>query len=150
MGRQARGVRGIDLSQGDYVVSVCAVKGDEQMLSVTERGYGKQTLLSEYRLQSRGGKGVINVKTTERNGKVVAVMPVKDDDEVMIITSQGKVVRLETSGIRETGRAAQGVRVITLSDDDEVAAASLVGRGQEEIDKTDESGSPPSTDIQAS
>jgi len=89
-------------------------------------------------VQSRGGKGVINVKTMQRNGKVVAVMPVKDDDEVMIMTSQGKVVRLETSGIRETGRSAQGVRVITLGEDDEVASASLVGQGQEEIEKRDE------------
>jgi DNA gyrase subunit A len=138
MGRQARGVRGVALSKGDYVVSVCAVRGDEQMLSITEKGYGKQTPLAEYRLQSRGGKGVINVRTTDRNGKVVAVMPVKEDDEVMIITSQGKVVRLETAHIRATGRNAQGVRVITPGADDEVASASLVGRGQEEVDKIEE------------
>jgi DNA gyrase subunit A len=138
MGRTARGVRGVNLEPDDYVVSVCAVTGDEQMLSITGKGYGKQTPLSEYRVQSRGGKGVINVKTTERNGKVVAVMPVKEDDEVMIITSQGKLVRLEASDIRETGRSAQGVRVITLSEEDEVASASLVGRGQEEIDQRDE------------
>lgn len=139
MGRSARGVRGIRLEPDDYVVSVRAVKGDEQMLSITEKGFGKQTPLSQYRVQSRGGKGIINVKTTERNGKVVAVMPVQEEDEVMIITSQGKLVRLEASEIRETGRSAQGVRVITLSPDDEVASASLVGRGQEEIDRPDES-----------
>jgi DNA gyrase subunit A len=134
MGRQARGVRGVDLVDSDYVVSVCAVKGDEQMLSVTERGYGKQTMLSEYRVQSRGGKGVINVKVTEKTGHVVAVMPVTENDEIMIISNQGKVVRLEAADIRETGRNAQGVRVITLEEGDKVASASLVGRGQEEIE----------------
>ncbi|HXF06331.1 MAG TPA: DNA gyrase subunit A [Blastocatellia bacterium] len=134
MGRQARGVRGIDLRDGDYVVSVSAVTGDEQMLSITERGFGKQTPLSEYRIQSRGGRGVINVKTTERNGRVVAVMPVKEDDEVMIITSQGKLLRIEASEIRETGRSAQGVRLIKLAEDDFVASASLVGREDDQAD----------------
>jgi DNA gyrase subunit A len=144
MGRQARGVRGIRLSKGDYVVSVCAVNGDEQMLSITEKGFGKQTPLVEYRFTSRGGQGVINVKTTERNGKVVAAMPLTTDDEVMIVTTQGKLLRIETSDIRETGRSAQGVKVITLGPDDEVAAASLVGKGQEEIEKAPEIQNPKS------
>ncbi|MCS6804104.1 MAG: DNA gyrase subunit A [Acidobacteriota bacterium] len=135
MGRQARGVRGIALSPGDYVVSVCAVTGDEQMLSITERGYGKQTALSEYRVQSRGGKGVINVKVTEKTGHVVAVMPVKTDDEVMLMSHQGKALRLEAADIRETGRNAQGVRVITLEEGDKVASAALAGRGQEDVDR---------------
>ncbi len=134
MGRPAKGVRGIRLRPGDYVVSVCAVRGDEQILSITEKGYGKQTPLGEYRLQSRGGKGVLNVKTTERNGKVVAAMPVGRDDQIMVITTQGKVVRLDVASIRETGRYAQGVRVITLGENDEVASASLVGRGREQIE----------------
>ncbi|RMG51632.1 MAG: DNA gyrase subunit A [Acidobacteria bacterium] len=134
MGRPAKGVRGIRLRPGDYVVSVCAVRGDEQILSITEKGYGKQTPLGEYRLQSRGGKGVLNVKTTERNGKVVAAMPVTQDDQIMVITTQGKVVRVDVASIRETGRYAQGVRVITLGENDEVASASLVGRGREQIE----------------
>jgi DNA gyrase subunit A len=133
MGRQARGVRGVDLRDDDFVVSVSAVTGDEQMLSVTENGYGKQTALSEYRVQSRGGRGVINVKMTEKNGKVVAVMPVSEDDEVMIITAQGKLLRTDATEIRETGRSAQGVRLIKLTEDDSVAAASLVGRPDSEV-----------------
>jgi DNA gyrase subunit A len=136
MGRQARGVRGVDLRDGDFVVSVSAVKGDEQMLSVTENGYGKQTRLSEYRVQSRGGVGVINVKTTEKNGKVVAVMPVTEDDEVMIITGQGKLLRTDASAIRETGRSAQGVRLIKMTEDDSVAAASLVARADNEVSES--------------
>ncbi|QQS47170.1 MAG: DNA gyrase subunit A [Acidobacteriota bacterium] len=127
MGRQARGVRGITLHEGDFVVSVVAVTGDQQMLTVTSNGFGKQTKLSEYRVQSRGGKGVINIKTTERNGNVIAVMPVTRDSELMIITSQGKLIRLEADKIRATGRSAQGVKLIdTSTGDDTVASASLV------------------------
>src|SRR5262245_52151391 len=126
MGRQARGVRGVTLRDDDYVVSVVAVDGDEQMLSVTSNGFGKQTPLSEYRVQSRGGKGVINIKTTEKNGEVVAVMPVTKESEVLIITSNGKLIRLEAEKIRATGRSAQGVKLIDTSGGDLVASASLV------------------------
>ncbi len=132
MGRPARGVRGIDLREDDYVVSVCSVEGNEQMLTISERGYGKQTPLSEYRVQGRSGKGVINLKVTEKTGKVVAVMPVTEDDQVMIITTQGKIVRTGADAIRETGRSAQGVRVITLSEGDLGGAAS-VARGGDEV-----------------
>jgi DNA gyrase subunit A len=133
MGRQARGVRGITLRDDDYVVSVVAVDGDEQMLSVTSNGFGKQTTLNEYRIQSRGGKGVINIKTTDKNGKVVAVMPVTKESEVLIITSQGKLIRLEAEKIRATGRSAQGVKLIDTSDGDTVASASLVEQQKGEI-----------------
>ncbi len=133
MGRQARGVRGITLRDDDYVVSVVAVDGDEQMLSVTSNGFGKQTALGEYRIQSRGGKGVINIKTTDRNGKVVAVMPVGKDSEVLIITSQGKLIRIEAETIRATGRSAQGVKLIDASGGDTVASASLVEQQKGEI-----------------
>ncbi|MFN0084429.1 MAG: DNA gyrase subunit A [Blastocatellia bacterium] len=134
MGRQARGVRGITLHDKDFVVSVVAVTGDEQMLSVTSNGFGKQTALKAYRVQSRGGKGVINIKTTERNGKVVAAMPVGKDSEVLIITSQGKLIRIEAEQIRATGRSAQGVKLIDASDGDTVASASLVEQPQGEIE----------------
>lgn len=126
MGRQARGVRGINLRDEDYVVGVCAVTGDEQMLSVTSNGFGKQTALSEYRVTGRGGKGVINIKTTEKNGKVIAVMPVSKESGVLIITSQGKLIRIEAEQIRATGRSAQGVKLIDTSSGDLVASASLV------------------------
>jgi DNA gyrase subunit A len=138
MGRQARGVRGITLREGDYVVSVVAVTGDEQMLTVTSNGFGKQTELSEYRITGRGGKGVINIKTTEKNGKVIAVMPVTKESEVLIITSQGKLIRLEAEKIRATGRSAQGVKLIDTSGGDLVASASLVeqqsGQAVEEVE----------------
>lgn len=126
MGRAARGVRGITLREGDRVVSVSAVDGDEQMLTVTTHGFGKQTHLEEYRVQSRGGRGVINIKTTERKGEVVAVMPVTKESEVLIITSQGKLIRIPAEQVRATGRSTQGVKLIDASDGDTVASASLV------------------------
>ncbi len=126
MGRQARGVRGITLRDEDYVVGVVAVSGDQQMLSVTENGFGKQTRLSEYRVTGRGGKGVINLKVTEKTGNVVSVMPVTKDSEVLIITSNGKLIRIEAETIRATGRSAQGVKLIDASGEDTVASASLV------------------------
>jgi DNA gyrase subunit A len=134
MGRATRGVRGIDLRKDDYVVSLCAVSPDdsERMLSVSECGFGKQTPISTYRLQSRGGKGVINMKTTEKTGKVVAVFPVDDDSEMMIITKQGKLIRIEANEIRKTGRGAQGVRLIKTDGGDKVTSASLVDPSTEE------------------
>jgi DNA gyrase subunit A len=136
MGRATRGVRGIDLRQDDYVVSLCAVSADdsERMLSVSEQGFGKQTPITIYRLQSRGGKGVINMKATPKTGKVVAVFPVEDDSEIMIITQQAKLIRIEASHIRKTGRSAQGVRLIKTDGGDKVTSASLLAAtGEEEI-----------------
>ena len=134
MGRAARGVRGIGLRKDDYVVAVCAVAkdGKERMLSVSEQGYGKQTTASDYRLQSRGGRGVINMKTTAKTGKVVAVFAVEDDSEIMIITQHGKLIRIEAGEIRKTGRSAQGVRLIKTDGGDKVTSASLLDAAQDE------------------
>ncbi|PYP87111.1 MAG: DNA gyrase subunit A [Blastocatellia bacterium AA13] len=135
MGRPAYGVRGITLDEGDYVISVAAVTDAAEMLSVSERGYGKRTKLEEYRFQSRGGKGVINMKTVEKNGKVVAVLPVERDQQVLVITNHGKLIRVETSTIRESGRSTQGVKLIDTSDGDLVSAASLIERQQDATEK---------------
>jgi DNA gyrase subunit A len=131
MGRTAYGVRGISLDEGDYVISVAAVSGSVEMLSISERGFGKRTSIEEYRFQSRAGKGVINMKTSERNGKVVAVLPVNDDSQVLIITHRGKLIRVESSTIRESGRSTQGVKLIDTADGDTVSAASLIERQQD-------------------
>ena len=128
MGRTARGVRGVTLRGHDRVVSLSAVAGDEQMLTITSNGFGKQTALDKYRVTGRAGKGVVNIKTTARNGKVVAVMPVIKDSGVLIITTQGKLIRIEAEQIRATGRSAQGVKLIDTSGGDYVASASLVER----------------------
>ncbi len=134
MGRVARGVRGVNLRDGDFVVSVCAVsqEGTEKILSISEQGFGKQTQVNSYRLTKRGGKGVINMKTTAKTGKVVAAFPVEDDSEIMIITQQAKLIRLGVDKIRETGRSAQGVMLIRCDDQDCVTSASLLTAEEED------------------
>ena len=134
MGRVARGVRGVNLRKGDFVVSVCAVSssGNEKILSISEQGFGKQTQVENYRLTRRGGKGVINMKTTEKTGKVVAAFPVEEDSEIMIITQQAKLIRLGVDKIRETGRSAQGVMLIRCGEEDIVTSASLLESEDEE------------------
>jgi DNA gyrase subunit A len=136
MGRAARGVRGVNLRKGDKVVSVCAVSlsGDEKILSVSEKGFGKQTQVKSYRLTRRGGKGVINMKTTTKTGKVVAAFPVDAESEIMIITQQAKLIRLGVDKIRETGRSAQGVTLIKTGEDDLVTSATLLAVDAEEDD----------------
>jgi DNA gyrase subunit A len=126
MGRQAHGVIAMGLEKGDYIVGMEIVGEKELILTVTEKGYGKRTPITEYRLQSRAGKGVINVKTTDRNGKVVGVLSVTEESEVMLISQQGKITRLDASTIRESARSTQGVRLISLEEGDEVAAVCLV------------------------
>ena len=154
MGRSAGGVNGMDLDKEDYVVSMDAVQPDfeiikkehqtetqnleelenEQikdslvtlMLTVAEKGYGKRTPLAEYRITSRGGKGVVNMKTTERNGSVVSTLQVTEESDVMIITEHGKVIRVHANEIREAGRSTQGVRLLRLDDHDSIAAAAVL------------------------
>ena len=154
MGRQAGGVIGMDLAKGDYVVSMDAVQPDFEiirkehkketqdldeldndairdsltslMLTVSDKGYGKRTPLAEYRITSRGGKGVINLKTTERNGSVVAALQVTEESDVMIITEHGKVIRVHANEIREAGRSTQGVRLLRLAEGDSIAAAAAI------------------------
>jgi DNA gyrase subunit A len=127
MGRQAYGVIGIRLDEGDYIVSMitCASEAD-MVLTVTEGGFGKRTSVDEYRTQGRGGKGIINVRTTDKNGKVVAIMRVNEDSDVLVMTGNGKLIRVRSTDIRAVGRATQGVRLINLDADDKVAAATLI------------------------
>jgi DNA gyrase subunit A len=110
------------------------------ILSIAEHGYGKRTNLEDYRLTNRGGKGVINMKTTHKTGKVVAILSVKDDSDLMIVSQNGKMIRIESSTIRQVGRSTQGVRLVSLEDGDLVAAASVIpdsgdgnGNGQETL-----------------
>src|ERR1700719_703760 len=160
MGRGAGGVNGMDLDTEDYVVSMDAVQPDFEiiakehkqtsqnleelenehikdslttlMLTVAEKGFGKRTPLSEYRITSRGGKGVVNMKTTDRNGYVVVTLQVTEESDVMIITHNGKVIRVHANEIREAGRSTQGVRLLRLDDDDSVAAAAVLQEENEE------------------
>ncbi|HXJ86235.1 MAG TPA: DNA gyrase subunit A [Candidatus Binatia bacterium] len=152
MGRAAYGVWGIDLEKGDYVIGMATtlkkdaavstaetpegettdatVKGD-LILSVTENGFGKRTPADEYRLTNRGGKGVINLKTTERVGKVVGIAQVDEKSEVMLISHYGKIIRMDSTTIRESGRNAQGVRLLQMEPGDRVAAAVVIAPEEE-------------------
>jgi DNA gyrase subunit A len=159
MGRNAGGVIGMDLDKDDYLVGMEPVQPDFEiiknetkndvqnldelendtiknsltslMLTVAEKGFGKRTPLAEYRITSRGGKGVINLKTTDRNGPVVAVLQVTEESDVMIITEFGKVIRVHANEIREAGRSTQGVRLLRLEEGDKVAAAAAILEDQE-------------------
>lgn len=126
MGRQARGVRAMDLAEGDYLVGVEVVEKDGLILSMGENGYGKRTPLEDYRLTGRGGKGVINMKTTKKTGNVVAILSVREDSDLVIVTQSGKIIRIEANTIRQVGRSSQGVRLVSLDEGDQVAAASVI------------------------
>jgi DNA gyrase subunit A len=126
MGRSAVGVWGIRLEDGDAVCDMVVTDGDGTLLTVCENGYGKRTLVEEYRVQSRGGKGIIDIRTTERNGKVVNLLAVGDDDEVMMITKDGQIVRTKVVGISVIGRNTQGVRCISLNGDDKLVSVARI------------------------
>jgi DNA gyrase subunit A len=132
MGRQARGVRAMTMAPGDDVVAVVVVGEDDLMLSISENGYGKRTPITEYRLTGRGAKGVINMKTTPRIGKVLNVLSVKDDTELVIITQNGKIIRIESANIRQAGRSTQGVKLVSLEEGDKVAAASCIPESEDD------------------
>jgi DNA gyrase subunit A len=135
MGRPARGVRAMDLADGDYLVGMEVVEKEGLILSISELGFGKRTPIEDYRLTHRGGKGVINMKTTGKTGKVVAILSVKEDSDLMIVTKDGKIIRIEAGAIRETGRSTQGVRLVRMEEGDRVAAASVLPEAEPDPDK---------------
>ncbi len=138
MGRQARGVRAMDLEDEDYLIGLLVVEKEGLILSISENGFGKRTLLQDYRLTGRGRKGVINMKTTPKVGKVIAVLSVKESTDLMIITKDGKIIRLESGEIRQAGRSTQGVRLVRMEEGDQVAAASVIPESDEEITRNGE------------
>jgi DNA gyrase subunit A len=133
LGRSARGVKGIELEEGDSVVSMAVVEAEGTLLTVTDRGFGKRSHIEDYRLQSRGGKGIINVRTTDRNGKVVAVPFVHEEDELMVITAQGMILRMRVKDVAIHGRATQGVRLIELGEGDHVVGVAKLAEKDEEV-----------------
>ncbi|HEY5937870.1 MAG TPA: DNA gyrase C-terminal beta-propeller domain-containing protein, partial [Kofleriaceae bacterium] len=137
MGRTAYGVRGITLREGDEVVAMQVVREGGTVLTVTQHGYGKRTELDEYRLQSRGGVGIINIQTSERNGKVVGIAYVHDDDELMLISQQGMILRMVAKDARSIGRATQGVRMLGVEEGDEVVSVARLAEKE-----SDENGGP--------
>jgi len=156
VGRTARGVRGIALSHDNAVIGMVTITGESQssILTVTERGYGKRTQVEEYRTQSRAGKGVISVKVTEKNGPAISFHQVWENDEVMLMSAEGMILRARMADIREIGRNAQGVRVMDLPDDDRLVgvaklaetdegdASDVSGEGSGEVPSSDSETSP--------
>ncbi|MDT7042890.1 DNA gyrase subunit A [Candidatus Nitronereus thalassa] len=137
MGRTARGVRGISLDETNQVIGMTTITPDEEasILTVTEGGYGKRTLVTEYRTQGRGGRGVISVKVTEKNGQAVSFHRVSDTDEIMIITAEGKILRTKMDDLRDIGRNSQGVRLIDMEDTDRVVAVAKLAESDDvEVD----------------
>ncbi len=132
VGRVAAGVRGIDLEEGDEVIAAEVVQEGSAILTVTERGYGKQTPLSEYRLQGRAGKGIIDIKTGGRNGHVVGVVQVRPGDDILVVTTKGKIIRVHAPDVSSQGRNTWGVRVIELDPDDRVGSVARVEAEQGE------------------
>ena len=140
MGRTATGVRGVALADGDEVIGMEVIDPDSTVLTVTANGYGKRTRIEDYRVQRRGGQGIINIKTTARNGQVVGVTQVVDGDDVMLITDAGKVLRCSVDGISTMGRATQGVRVMNLSSDESLVTVARLAEGDAVPDAEGEEG----------
>ncbi len=134
-GRGTYGVRGITLREGDAVVAMEVVTPGGTVLTVSENGYGKRTDLDEYRVQSRGGLGIINIHTTDRNGRVVGIAYVRDEDELMLITQQGKILRMVMRDVRTIGRATQGVRLIGVEDEDRVVSIARLAERDEDLNE---------------
>ncbi|MEY4480210.1 MAG: hypothetical protein RLZZ267_888 [Bacillota bacterium] len=141
MGRGATGVRGIRMREDDFVIDMDVVKPDHDVLIVTSKGYGKRTSIDEYRTQTRGGKGIKTINVTDKNGPVVGLKVVSDEDDLMIITAAGTLIRMSLSGISVFGRYAQGVKLINIRDEDEVATVANVDKYEEpELDVEVEEG----------
>ncbi len=138
MGRTAAGVKGITLTDDDVVVGMEILEEDSHVLIVTENGYGKRTPASEYRVQSRGGKGLKTCKITDNNGPLVTVKATKGEEDLMIITASGVLIRMDINDISTTGRVTQGVRLIRMSDQEHVATVALVEKNEEEPEETEE------------
>ena len=132
-GRVARGVRGLRLAQGDRIVGMEVLSHGQTLFTATENGYGKRTSIDEYPLQKRGGKGVITIKTSERNGHVVEILLVEGDDDLMLMADSGKLIRMSVSGISVISRNTQGVRLIGLSPEEKVAGVARLAEKEDHL-----------------
>ena len=143
VGRTAIGVRGIRLADGDKVVSLIVAQETDPILTATEKGYGKRTNLDEYRTQARGGSGVISIKTSKRNGKVVGAIQVTDEDEMMLISNKGTLVRARSSDVSIIGRNTQGVTLINIAEDEELVSVAKIAESDEDSEDDSVSGKNP-------
>ncbi len=148
IGRTGKGVIGIRLNEGNEVVGMEIVRDDSTILTVTENGYGKRSSLEDYRSQGRGGKGIITIKTTEKNGRVIGMAQVSEDDEILLITGNGKILRIKAKGISVQGRNTQGVRLLDTEEGDKVVCLAKVVEREEEKDSAAEKSVSPAPDGQ--
>jgi DNA gyrase subunit A len=139
MGRNAAGVRGMRLSPGDTIVGMEVLSHGQTLFTITENGFGKRTSIDEYPVQKRGGLGVITIKTTERNGNVVAILLVEEDDDLMLMTDNGKLIRIPTRGVSVISRNTQGVKLIGMEQAEKVTSAARLAEKEEELDESGES-----------
>jgi DNA gyrase subunit A len=149
MGRTARGVRGIRLRDGDFVIGAVVVKDDEKLMCVTEKGYGKKTDYADYRGQSRGGKGIFTYKLTDKTGKLAGIHGVNDDNDIMLITTGGVLIRMHTDEISTYGRQTQGVRLIKLNDGVNVYGFAKTERDEDENAEAPAETAPPEDEASA-
>ncbi|EFR89279.1 DNA gyrase subunit A, partial [Listeria marthii FSL S4-120] len=138
MGRTAAGVRGIRLREDDEVIGMEVLEDDEKVLVVTEKGYGKQTPASQYPLRNRGGMGVKTVTITEKNGNLVAMKTVTGEEDLMLMTVSGVLIRFEIETVSQTGRSAMGVKLIRLDEDEKVATVAKVPKEEDEVELEEE------------
>ncbi|WP_373787668.1 DNA gyrase subunit A [Jeotgalibaca porci] len=138
MGRTAAGVRGARLREDDFIVGMAILEEDTTVLVITEKGYGKRTSIDEYAIKGRGGKGIKTANITEKNGKLVGLRTVKEDDDIMIITDTGVMIRFHAKDVSQTGRATLGVRLMRLDDDSKVSTMAVVDPEEEELDMPEE------------
>ena len=148
MGRTAYGVNGINLREGDHVVAMEVVSDDATLLTVCANGFGKRTEVAEYRKQTRGGIGLKNVQTSDRNGLVVGIACVTDQDDLLLVTEQGQIIRMPTSGLRAIGRNTQGVRLIDLAEGDRVVSIATLMQLEDVVDAPETPETPEGSDPQ--
>jgi len=138
MGRNSMGVRSIDLADGDEVISVAKIVEGKKVLAITQNGYGKRTEIDEFRVQSRGGKGILAMRLTEKTGLLAAQMLVDDDEDIMLITDDGTIIRMPVDGISTIGRVSQGVRVMRVEDESRIVGVTATEREEEETAEAEE------------
>ena len=138
MGRNSMGVRSIDLAEGDEVISVAKIEEGKKVLAITQNGYGKRTEIEEFRCQTRGGKGILAMRLTEKTGLLAAQMLVDDDEDVMLITDDGTIIRMPVGGISVIGRVSQGVRVMRVEGESRIVGVTATEREEEEAQDVQE------------
>ena len=138
MGRNSMGVKSFDLSENDEVISVARIEEDKQVLAITQKGYGKRTDVSEFRVQSRGGKGIMAMRLTDKTGLMAAQLLVSEDEDIMLITDDGTIIRMPVSDISVIGRVSQGVRVMRVEEGSRIVCVTATERDEDEQDESED------------